>query len=69
MNNALRRCGDEERSRMLLIINAAAEAYRGAIPADCWHDPYMSPDELDAEIRAGVEFWGCEEEGVLVGVM
>ena len=69
MNNTLRRCDDEQRSRMLVIINAAAEAYRGAIPADCWHDPYMSADELDAEIRAGVEFWGCEAEGVLVGVM
>ena len=54
---------------MLGIINTAAEVYRGAIPADCWHDPYMSADELDAEIRAGVEFWGFEEEGALVGVM
>jgi GNAT superfamily N-acetyltransferase len=54
---------------MLGIINAAAQAYRGAIPADCWHEPYMSAVELDAEIRAGVEFWGYEKEGVLVGIM
>jgi GNAT superfamily N-acetyltransferase len=69
MNNTLRRCRAEERSRILGIINAAAEAYRGVIPADCWHDPYMSAEELDAEIRAGVEFWGFEAEGALVGVM
>ena len=69
MSHALRRCREAERGRMLAIINAAAEAYRGAIPADCWHVPYMSADELEAEIRAGVEFWGCEEEGVLVGLM
>jgi GNAT superfamily N-acetyltransferase len=54
---------------MLGIINAAAEAYRGVIPAGCWHEPYMSATSLDAEIRAGVEFWGCEQEGVLIGVM
>jgi GNAT superfamily N-acetyltransferase len=54
---------------MLGIINAAAEAYRGVIPADCWHEPYMSADALAAEICAGVEFWGCEEQGVLIGVM
>ena len=69
MKNTLRRCTEQDRLRMLGIINAAAEAYRGVIPADCWHEPYMSADELDAEIRAGVVFWGCEEEGLLVGVM
>lgn len=65
----LRRCRAEECARILDIINAAAEAYRGAIPADCWHQPYMSANELDGEIRAGVQFWGAEEQGVLVGVM
>lgn len=51
------------------IINAAAEAYRGVIPADCWHEPYMSSEELAAEIAAGVEFSGAEFSGVLIGVM
>lgn len=54
---------------MLAIINAAAEAYRGKIPADCWHEPYMSTDELSAEVAAGVAFTGCEVDGVLAGVM
>jgi len=54
---------------MLEIITEAAEVYRGAIPADCWQEPYMSADELDAEVRAGVEFWGYEEQGVLIGIM
>ena len=69
MRKTLRRCREDERPRLLGIINAASEVYRGAIPADCWHEPYMSAAALDAEIRAGVEFWGCEEQGVLVGVM
>jgi GNAT superfamily N-acetyltransferase len=54
---------------MLSIINAAAMAYRGVIPADRWHEPYMPAAELDAEIAAGVEFWGYEVDGALIGVM
>ena len=54
---------------MLAIVNAAAEAYRGIIPADCWHEPYMPAAELDAEIAAGVAFSGYAVDGVLVGVM
>ncbi|HEX3537120.1 MAG TPA: GNAT family N-acetyltransferase [Stellaceae bacterium] len=65
----IRLCRDEERTEILAIVNAAAEAYRGVIPADRWHDPYMPADELDAEIAAGVAFWGFEENGVLAGVM
>jgi GNAT superfamily N-acetyltransferase len=65
----IRPCGDDERGAILAIVNAAAEAYRGVIPADRWHDPYMPAAELDAEIGAGVAFWGCEWDGALVGVM
>jgi GNAT superfamily N-acetyltransferase len=64
-----RRCRDDDRDAMLAIINAAAEAYRGVIPADCWHVPYMPPDELDREIAAGVRFLGHAADGMLVGVM
>jgi GNAT superfamily N-acetyltransferase len=65
----IRPCRDDERPAMLAIVNAAAEAYRGVIPADRWHEPYMSRDELDGEIAAGVRFWGYEDDGALVGVM
>jgi GNAT superfamily N-acetyltransferase len=67
---ALRRIRDDERPEVLAIVNAAAEAYRGVIPADRWHEPYMSAEELDREIAAGVEFWGLEDaDGALAGVM
>ena len=66
---AVRRCRDDERPAILAIVNAAAEAYRGVIPADRWHDPYMSAEELDGEIAAGVVFWGYEDGGALLGVM
>jgi GNAT superfamily N-acetyltransferase len=65
----IRRCRDDERAAILAIVNAAAEAYRGVIPADRWHEPYMAGDELDGEIAAGVEFWGYEADGALLGVM
>ena len=67
--SVIRPCRDDERSAILEIVNAAAEAYRGVIPEDCWHEPYMPEEELDAEIAAGVEFWGYEADGELVGVM
>jgi N-acetylglutamate synthase-like GNAT family acetyltransferase len=51
------------------VINAAAQAYRGVIPADRWHDPYMPEEELASEIAHGVEFWLAEDEGRLAGVM
>ena len=60
---------DDEIDRALAIINQAALAYKGVIPADCWHEPYMPEAELRAEIAAGVDFWGYEDEGALLGVM
>jgi GNAT superfamily N-acetyltransferase len=65
----IRRCRDDEREAIFAIVNAAAEAYRDVIPPDRWHEPYMPMDELEAEIAAGVEFWGYEDGGSLLGIM
>ena len=51
------------------IINDAAQAYRGIIPEDRWHEPYMSRDALQHEINDGVCFWAYEEDGRLIGIM
>jgi GNAT superfamily N-acetyltransferase len=67
--STVRPCRKDERPAILAIVNAAAAAYRGVIPADRWHDPYMPADELEDEIAAGVAFWGYEEGGELVGIM
>jgi hypothetical protein len=69
MSKIIRPCRDDDRTAILAIINAAAEAYRGVIPADRWHEPYMPREELNSEIAAGVVFWGYEEDGSLAGVM
>jgi GNAT superfamily N-acetyltransferase len=65
----IRPCREDERGAIFAIVNAAAEAYRGVIPADSWHEPYMALHELDGEIAAGVAFWGYEAGGELVGIM
>ena len=67
--DTIRKVRIDELETALAIINAAAAAYRGVIPDDCWHDPYMSAAELQSEIAAGVDFSGCEVSGVLAGVM
>jgi len=67
--STIRPCRDDDRGAILAIVNAAAEAYRGVIPEDRWHEPYMGADELDGEIAAGVSFWGYEADGELLGVM
>jgi len=69
LSGTIHRCGDADRTAILAIVNAAAEAYRGVIPPDRWHWPYMGVAELDREIAAGVAFWGCDAGGELVGVM
>jgi GNAT superfamily N-acetyltransferase len=63
------RCGTADIAAIESIINDAAEAYRGAIPADQWHEPYMPRTALQSEISAGVEFWGWRDGGGLSGVM
>ena len=60
---------DADLEQMLAVVNEAAQAYRGVIPADRWHQPYMPREELASEIARGVVFWVAEEEGRLVGVM
>ncbi|MBD1381841.1 GNAT family N-acetyltransferase [Metabacillus arenae] len=51
------------------IINDAARAYKGVIPQDRYHEPYMSLEELKLEMNDGVIFWGFDENNELLGVM
>jgi len=65
----IRRCNDNDFDVIYLIVNDAAQAYKGVIPADCWSEPYMSKEYLRHEIDVGVAFWGYEEDGELAAVM
>jgi N-acetylglutamate synthase-like GNAT family acetyltransferase len=65
----IRPCTDSDVPDIFVIVNDAAQAYKGAIPSDCWHEPYMPWEELKEEITRGVNFWGYEDGSQLVGVM
>jgi GNAT superfamily N-acetyltransferase len=65
----LKKCAPGDFAEIHTIINDAAIAYKGIIPDDCWHEPYMTVDELTSQLEQGVDFWGYFEAGVLIGVM
>lgn len=65
----IRSLGENDFDAVHAVINQAAQAYRGVIPADRWKEPYMPARELAAEIAAGVVFCGAEEGARLHGVM
>ena len=56
-------------SNILSVINNAALKYKGIIPDDCWHEPYMSEQELLNEFDSGVRMFGYKKNNILVGVM
>ena len=62
-------CTEAQVPVMFAVINDAARAYRGHVPEDCLHEPYMPEEELRGEIAAGVRFFGWFEDGELLGVM
>ena len=64
----IRKCQADNAQRIYFIINEAAKAYDGIIPADCYHQPYMPMDELEREMKR-MSFFGWELNGELVGVM
>lgn len=65
----IRKCTNHDFNSIYAIINDAAQAYKGVIPEDCWKEPYMCRDELSHEIGQGVQFWGYDDNGELIGVM
>ncbi len=69
MAEIIRRCTDSDLHTIFEIINDAASAYKGVIPPDRWHDPYMSHEQLSHEIDAGVRFWGLDNDSRVTGIM
>lgn len=65
----IRRCLNSDLGEIFEIVNDAATAYKGIIPDDRYHEPYMPMDQLMSEWEAGVQFWRFEENGALSGVM
>ncbi|MBT8333624.1 MAG: GNAT family N-acetyltransferase [Deltaproteobacteria bacterium] len=65
----IRKFKESDFNMIFEIINDAAQAYKGIIPKDRWHEPYMPFEELMKEIENGVVFWCLEDDGQLLGVM
>jgi len=66
----IRQCTRDDLQVMYAIINDAAQAYKGIIPEDRWHDPYMPMEELVSEIEDGVQFWGYQtSDSELIALM
>jgi len=55
--------------KILHIINDASLKYKGVIPDDCWHEPYMSKHELINEFNDGVRMYGFHDNNKLIGVI
>ncbi|MFT3780900.1 MAG: GNAT family N-acetyltransferase [Nibricoccus sp.] len=66
---SIRPCKSADIPAIFEIINDAAIAYKGVIPDDRWHEPYMARAALEEEIRSGVRFFGYVENETLLGVM
>jgi len=56
-------------SKILHIINDASLRYKGIIPDNCWHEPYMSKQELIDELSDGVRMFGYHHNSKLIGVI
>ncbi len=69
MKETISPCGSKDLPIIFEIINESAHAYKGVIPADRWHEPYMPMAELVSEISKGVKFYGYFAGDRLVGVM
>lgn len=69
MANNIRASTAADFSSILTVINRAAEAYRGVIPDECWHQPYMSDEQLESEIADGVAFSVISIDGTIRAVM
>ena len=65
----IRKATDADFEDIYEIVNDAAVAYKGVIPSDCWHEPYMPREELAGQIADGVRFSCYVDDGLVVGVM
>jgi N-acetylglutamate synthase-like GNAT family acetyltransferase len=63
------KCEQKDFDTIYEIINDGAIAYKGIIPADRWHEPYMTKEELAHQMADGVEFWRYTEDDTILGVM
>lgn len=65
----IRKATEQDFEAIFNVINDAAIAYKGVIPSDRWHEPYMTREELEVQIKDGVKFLCYVDNSEIVGVM
>ena len=65
----IKECTKKNISNILHVINDASLKYKGIIPNNCWHEPYMTKQKLNNEFANGVRMFGYNKDNILVGVM
>ena len=56
-------------SKILHVINDSSLRYKDIIHDNCWHEPYMSEQELIDEFGYGVRMFGYHYNNKLIGVI
>ena len=62
-------CTKKNIPNILYVINDASLKYKGIIPNNCWHEPYMTKQKLISEFTNDVRIFGYNKNNTLVGVM
>ena len=65
----IREYTESDTAKILHVINDASLRYKGIIPDNCWHEPYMSEQELIDEFSVGVRMFGYHDKNKLIGVI
>src|SRR6266513_5464862 len=65
----IRNATEKDFDEIYNVINDAAIAYKGIIPADRWHETYMTKEELKEQIEDGVRFSCYIDDNKIAGVM
>ena len=65
----IRKYTKNDTSKILDVINDASLRYKGIIPDDCWHEPFMLEQELVDEFKDGVRMYGYHDNNKLIGVI
>ena len=64
----IKECGIGDANAICEVINDAAKAYKGVIPADRYREPYMPMEELLNEMQQ-MAFFGYVAAQKIVGIM
>ena len=65
----IRKYTKSDTSKILHVINDASLRYKDIVPDNCWHEPYMSEQELINEFSNKVRIFGYHHDNTLIGVI